>query len=96
MSASKEAFRRALAYEVEVMKKPCHFVARDRKLDRWFVVDHLEFDRISGHPSVVSGYVPGSEDKDGITVCGGYERYYCRKPRYEVYHRLSRQPLHPF
>lgn len=94
MSASKEAFRRALAYEVDVLGNACSIVAKDRKLNRWFVVTKLELDRISGYPIVVSGYVPGSDDKDGYTACGGAERYYCGKPRYEVYHRISKTPMH--
>lgn len=90
----KESFRKALAYEVDVLKKPCHFIGRDRKLDRWFVVTHLEFDRISGHPIHVEGYVPGSEEWDGYTSCGGYDNFYCGRPRYEVYHRITKQPMH--
>ena len=69
-----------------------NFVAHDLKLDKWFIVTELHFNKISGEVSRVHGYDPTDCDKDGYTWYGG-QGFYCGKPRYEVYHRLTRQKL---
>lgn len=69
---------------------PCNLIAYDRKTQEWFVVTELQLDRLSGKPSVVRGFLPGDDDKDGYTACGGTERGYAGGNRYVVYHRESR------